>query len=488
METETMQKMKLFCLVALMAVLGCWGGDSEDAGQIERIEWLKSCQDDSECGDRECVCNLCTVKCDDDASCREEDESTVCSRRGSKIYRALCQCRDAELAGVCLPVCDDDVSCREGLSCLDGACLPEGVSLEQDESDWFDPFMMMMPGSPEPEDACKVESLNSDGTCTGTEYRSFDADGNVLVYAWESSTGEARIETSTYDEEGRELVNTFDEYGDCAIDRTYTNEYDVFGNLTGYSRDDDGDSLVDYNETTTYDEKCNILVMESDDGDGVINMRNTLSYDDEGNLLSIESLFFEDGAIASRNTETYDDEGNPVLVETDEGDDGVIDYRSSYTYEDDGRSVTYETYDEGASMVIFRESSAYDDDGRPLRQEYDEDGGGFVYIRYSSTYDDDGNQLRDEEDTDGDGVVDYRSVSTYGEGGKIEARDYYEDGELTGRRVYSYDDEGRLLKSERFTPDGALESARVYTYECNEEEIIECSPDRAVEVPTYDAV
>ncbi len=541
-ETLTMKNEILLGMIALLTVSGCSGDDSNnraDAGGVEGIEWLKSCQDDSECGDRECVCNLCTVRCEDDASCQEDDESSVCSRRGSKIYRALCECRDESLAGICLPGCGDEMRCAEGFSCLDSVCLPEGVTLEQDEPE---PFDLFSPVSLDTSTACKIEYVNLDETWTDVEYRSFDTDGNILVYARESSEGEAWIETHTYDEEGRQLVYTVDELGDCADVQTYTNEYDVFGNVTGHSRDNDGDGVIDYSETNTYDERCNLLSENVGGSDGSVDMRTTYSYDDEGIPSSLERLFFADGVIESRTTVTYDDEGNPLIEETDEGDDGVIDYRASYTYEDDGWSVTSEGYEGAERVVYFRQLSTYDEDGNLLHSEqddgadgtidhshshtyddkgnvltYEEDGNGdgtidfrysytyndkgnvltyeqysngdgVVDFRYSYTYDDDGNQLSFEENADGDGVADFGYVYNYSEYGRIQSQEYHANGSLLDQRNFFYDDDGRLARSEMLTPDGTVESTKSYTYECSEEDIIECSPDRALEDPTYNAV
>ncbi len=78
--------------------------------------WLGECANDSECGEGDCLCGICSEICEP-GSCGE----AVCISADDVSLK----CR-AEVDAVCLPDCSE-VSCALGLYCVTGACVPKPI-------------------------------------------------------------------------------------------------------------------------------------------------------------------------------------------------------------------------------------------------------------------------------------------------------------------------------------------------------------------------
>jgi hypothetical protein len=84
----------------------CGGSTAGDDGGTDGVtHWLDRCSDDTDCGDLECLCGVCTTRCARDSACAAFAEAATCS--------ILQGCPDAF----------DDAVCT--LPGTDGGCSPE---------------------------------------------------------------------------------------------------------------------------------------------------------------------------------------------------------------------------------------------------------------------------------------------------------------------------------------------------------------------------
>ena len=76
--------------VILVLLAAC--AKSEMPAPNKNTNWLEECSDDSDCGDAlECICNICTVRCDGDDICEEHGEPTAaCWHQRSEQLREQC--------------------------------------------------------------------------------------------------------------------------------------------------------------------------------------------------------------------------------------------------------------------------------------------------------------------------------------------------------------------------------------------------------------
>ncbi len=494
-----MTKMSPIFILVAISLWGCSSSNGEGEEQVH-TEWLKSCTDDAECGDAECICNVCTISCEKDATCEKAIEPSICSTMRTDIYRSLCKCRDSTLTGICLPACAEGASCEEGLACEDGACVPEGATMVSDQSEpWNRGLRDSEPPPPTGADACKEEGRDPDGTLLASTIRTFDRDGNLVREASEYSDGDAHIETYTYDGHGQLLTEEQDDYGDCIIDEARTTIRDSFGNLESEEHDYDGDGTADFRWTATYDENCNGVSYELDfDGDGTVDLHGISTYDDDGNLIRDESDDGADGTVDSRATLAYDEHGNLIGEEYDDGADGTVDSRVTSAYDDHGNELLREIDYDADGTVDSHTTRVYDDHGNILSEECDDEEvmGGSTDYRVTATYDDNGNMLSYEYRAvgvvpAGGGPRFYRHTYTYDDNGNLvsyASETEFDDETYGSERHYTYDEQGRLLTSEHQSPPGTVEYTDTYFYECGDEDIVECSADRRPVVPTYDAV
>ncbi len=145
--------MTRFVLVRLTPLLLCTLSActaSHEPSVDKNTNWLNPCERDADCEDTDCVCGICTLRCETDAFCENTPSASVCFDRSTTVYEALCgDCDAEETAGLCLPACGPDESCDADMTCYAGACLPEApddVQLSEAAPDFSQPISL-----PEPE-------------------------------------------------------------------------------------------------------------------------------------------------------------------------------------------------------------------------------------------------------------------------------------------------------------------------------------------------
>ncbi len=261
----------------------------------------------------------------------------------------------------------------------------------------------------------------------------------------------------TYAPNGLLESESWDNYGDGAVDFVYSYRYDPLGRLVEYrgESDPDGDGVraVTYLQRSTNDARGNPLTQVTtmdNDGDGQANLHFTFdsTFNRAGVLVAwvyrIDSNL--DGIFDSedRLSATYDARNNPVgAVRTSDVDgDGQVDRRTTTTttYDSSGRilsSIADEDVDldgdaDARNSEIYEYGAGREATRLTLDSDYNADGTVDRRETYTWTYDGSGNQLtrRIERDDSGDGILDAwtHSTLTYDAQGR----------ELTESRVESY--------------------------------------------------
>ena len=101
-----------FCIAAALAfsAWSCSVGPSTDS----ETHWLQLCEIDSNCGSElRCICNQCSLPCEDDCETLPGDVSCV------PVDREFCE---VESGAMCLASCDNNDDCGGGLVCHQGYC------------------------------------------------------------------------------------------------------------------------------------------------------------------------------------------------------------------------------------------------------------------------------------------------------------------------------------------------------------------------------
>ena len=235
-------------------------------------------------------------------------------------------------------------------------------------------------------------------------------------------------------------------------------EYDKWGQMVRNAGE--GGSC----NTSTYDDDGNLTAVETVNVTPVGELRSGayMDYDEAGRL--IRNVAESSGVVVSHyeyaydaqgraiREESFDPAGNRLYVQEAEYDGdrlekSVQDFGSSSTVSTttyDEESRTYVTVTESPSGVsIFR--STVNEAGDPLRQEWQNEAGSSVTV-YS--YDEEGRLLRE---VTGD-PEDPASVTTYtyDEEGNV-LTDIYEEGSYREENVYTYDREARKMTHTRTT-------------------------------------
>jgi len=108
-------------LLAGALALGC-EARSRPLTIDSQTNWLRACEIDSQCGDSQCVCGVCTSPCGDDTACQGlAGSSCVAADEPGSI--AECGGTRVPKLGLCLPRCTDG-SCASGQMCVAGVCTP----------------------------------------------------------------------------------------------------------------------------------------------------------------------------------------------------------------------------------------------------------------------------------------------------------------------------------------------------------------------------
>ena len=163
-----------------------------------------------------------------------------------------------------------------------------------------------------------------------------------------------------------------------------------------------------------------------------------------------------DGSVHQHNTYQYDEKGNEIL-RVEDYSEYHFEYKS--TYNEKGQLIEVVCTRNGEHFDT--DTYAYDDQGRVV--EY-KDGTMYVY-RY--VYD--GKTTR-KQDLNKDGTVYSENVYTYDDNGKLIKEEYFEEDKLSHYYEYTRNDAGKLLeKCEYDMEDGVaeLDSKVVNTYDSN---------------------
>ncbi len=109
--------MKLAWLLGVVLLtLGCGAsstGDS-DPNNGGKTNWLKSCEEDAECGSLRCIAQLCTRECDAPSDCDDLDADATCGEPASGE------------ASVCTPGCQSADDCSDEQFCYKESCDAAG--------------------------------------------------------------------------------------------------------------------------------------------------------------------------------------------------------------------------------------------------------------------------------------------------------------------------------------------------------------------------
>lgn len=106
-------RLALACAALLAGWLGCNG--VTDQGGSGETHFLAYCADGTSCGDGlECVCGVCTERCDDDGSCRAHSDAATCQPSDCSAQRTCdVECgRDQDCAGLGAGYACDTGRCR----------------------------------------------------------------------------------------------------------------------------------------------------------------------------------------------------------------------------------------------------------------------------------------------------------------------------------------------------------------------------------------
>jgi hypothetical protein len=98
-------------------VLGPSCGGTTGSGTDSNTHWLERCSDSEDCGGLECLCGVCTKRCDSGSPCTEFSGPAVCE--------SLSRCADARATTVCTAECSRDAECTAlgaNLTCVDSHC------------------------------------------------------------------------------------------------------------------------------------------------------------------------------------------------------------------------------------------------------------------------------------------------------------------------------------------------------------------------------
>ncbi len=119
-EKTTMKTWFTLALALSCSTLGACGARSFESPQDSQTHWLSPCVKDSECGQLECICGVCTNSCSRDAACDEFGGSAVCAEPDEAVDLT---CSASEANRLCVDGCTRDAQCSGERECFDGKCV-----------------------------------------------------------------------------------------------------------------------------------------------------------------------------------------------------------------------------------------------------------------------------------------------------------------------------------------------------------------------------
>ena len=116
----------LVCL--LLGPFASCGGLSVDSGTGSETNWVGGCSHERGCANGECLCGVCTSRCDDTENACAGD--LLCVTSGSPDFVDLCGDEPDPIdgTGLCLASCGPASPCSNGFHCENGVCKPQPIA------------------------------------------------------------------------------------------------------------------------------------------------------------------------------------------------------------------------------------------------------------------------------------------------------------------------------------------------------------------------
>jgi len=151
---------------------------------------------------------------------------------------------------------------------------------------------------------------------------------------------------------------------------------------------------------------------------------------------------------------TRDEAGN--AVHTEQYLNGQLSSTADSTFDEKGNMLTYGTHVVEPDLYL-QQKTEYDADGNKIRVIVD-NGYGLTITEY--TYDSQGRLVKESSPNSNS-----RTEYTYSDGGKLEtALIYGENGELTNKRISTYDDYSNMLLQETYDAEGNVMLTTALSY------------------------
>jgi YD repeat-containing protein len=238
--------------------------------------------------------------------------------------------------------------------------------------------------------------IAADGFPVYSAAQEFDAEGQLTQVSGGSGFTNASIQTFAYDASGNLVREERDSLFPSGTDGIYFYLYDGDGNLVRREVGTDGNETPGTGIDATYeyvndDQGKRLLEAFDNNGDGVPESSRTYFYDSEGYLLRSEYDSDGDGTPDSTNSYAHDAVGNLVHLEFDSNADGMPETSVDYTYDTVGNLVREFHYRNNDASSGRTYTYLYDADGILARREYDSNGDGITDTIDAYSYNDEGN-------------------------------------------------------------------------------------------------
>lgn len=157
---------KILTVITLVWLGACDSESGESAATGTETNWLKSCEQSSECGVGSCVCGLCTFECEEASDCSDAPAAARCASGRDPEY--IDACGAETVTGLCLRAegvgSDDDASADD--SSADDT--DDDVGSGDDTSGSDDPAAEPDPQSGSDDDSAPNADSGSDDDVVGT--------------------------------------------------------------------------------------------------------------------------------------------------------------------------------------------------------------------------------------------------------------------------------------------------------------------------------
>ena len=162
----------------------------------------------------------------------------------------------------------------------------------------------------------------------------------------------------------------------------------------------------------------------------------------------------QDGDDVTEVIYTKDDAGN--VTHTENYLNGQLSSATDCTFDEKGNMLTYHTHVVEPDLYLKQETE-YDSNGNKIKLTVDN---GYMVTVTEYTYDSQGRLVKESSPSSNS-----RTEYTYSDGGKQEtALIYGENGELTNKRVSTYDDYGNMLLQETYDAEGNVMLTTALSY------------------------